>query len=130
VLIARAAFRLERGHTDRQTHTHKDTTDQSIPRLSAIEFDSVSMLKKESYDQWRSVATSIAVDPLVSPLSRFRRYIEWKQNDRPTDGRNAIPVRLLYLSATKETRSHPETVGDMSRVTLNFDQSKIPFVHF
>ena len=26
------------------------------------------------------------------------------------------------------TRSHPEMVGDMSRVTLNFDLSKIPFV--
>ena len=31
---------------------------------------------------------------------------------------------------TTETRSHPEMVGDMSRVTLNFDLSKIPFVHF
>jgi len=30
----------------------------------------------------------------------------------------------------KQTRSHPEMVGDMSRVTLNFDLSKIPFVHF
>jgi len=29
-----------------------------------------------------------------------------------------------------QTRSHPEMVGDMSRVTLNFDLSKIPFVHF
>jgi len=28
------------------------------------------------------------------------------------------------------TRSHPEMVGDMLRVTLNFDLSKIPFVHF
>jgi len=28
------------------------------------------------------------------------------------------------------TRSHPEMVGDMSHVSLNFDQSKIPFVHF
>jgi len=28
------------------------------------------------------------------------------------------------------TKSHPEMVGDMSRVTLNFDLSKIPFVHF
>jgi len=28
------------------------------------------------------------------------------------------------------TGSHPEMVGDMSRVTLNFDLSKIPFVHF
>jgi len=27
-------------------------------------------------------------------------------------------------------RSHPEMVGDMSRVTLNFDLSKIPFEHF
>jgi len=28
------------------------------------------------------------------------------------------------------TRSHPEMVGDMSRVTLNFDLSNIPFVQF
>jgi len=29
-----------------------------------------------------------------------------------------------------KTRSHPEMVGDMSRVTLNFDLSNILFVHF
>jgi len=28
------------------------------------------------------------------------------------------------------TRSHSEMVGNMSRVTLNFDLSKIPFVRF
>jgi len=28
------------------------------------------------------------------------------------------------------TKSHPEMVGDMSRVTFNFDLSKIPFVLF
>jgi len=28
------------------------------------------------------------------------------------------------------TRSHPEIVGDMSRVTLNFDLPKLPSVHF
>jgi len=28
------------------------------------------------------------------------------------------------------TESHPEMVGDMSCVTLNFDLSKIPFVRF
>jgi len=33
-------------------------------------------------------------------------------------------------SILRETRSHPEMVSDMSRVTLNFDQSKIPFVLF
>jgi len=34
------------------------------------------------------------------------------------------------VKALKETRSHPEMVGDMSCVTLNFDISKIPFAHF
>jgi len=29
-----------------------------------------------------------------------------------------------------ETRSHPAMVGDMSHLTLNFDLSKIHFVHF
>jgi len=29
-----------------------------------------------------------------------------------------------------KTRSHPEMVGDMSHVTLNFDLSKITSVHF
>jgi len=36
----------------------------------------------------------------------------------------------VSLSHTICDRSHPEMVGDMSRVTLNFDLSKIPFVHF
>jgi len=27
-------------------------------------------------------------------------------------------------------KKHPEIVGDMLRVTLNFDLSKIPSVHF
>jgi len=30
----------------------------------------------------------------------------------------------------QKTRSNPEMVGDMSRVTLNCDLSKIPFVRF
>jgi len=34
------------------------------------------------------------------------------------------------MPVTRATRSHPEMVRDMSRVTLNFDLSKIPFVHF
>jgi len=35
-----------------------------------------------------------------------------------------------YTVSNQSTRSHPEMVGDMSRVTLNSDISKIPFVHF
>ena len=30
----------------------------------------------------------------------------------------------------KKTRSHPDMVGDTLHVTLNFDLSIIPFVHF
>jgi len=43
------------------------------------------------------------------------------------------PVTICSISfdlLLRQTRSHPEMVGDMSRVTLNFDLSKIPFVHF
>jgi len=39
----------------------------------------------------------------------------------------------MYCSANLrlwQTRSHPEMVSDMSRVTLNFDLSEIPFGHF
>ena len=40
------------------------------------------------------------------------------------------PSSFVYMVIIIITRSHPEMVGDMSRVTLNFDLSKIPFVHF
>jgi len=43
-------------------------------------------------------------------------YVHWKWAD--------------VASYTINSRSHSEMVGDMSRVTLNFDQSKILFVHF
>jgi len=39
-------------------------------------------------------------------------------------------ARRKGVTVTLRTRSHPEMVGDMSRVTLNFDLSKISFVHF
>ena len=37
---------------------------------------------------------------------------------------------MIFEMKKIKTRSHPEIVGDMSRVTLNFGLSKIPFVHF
>jgi len=55
----------------------------------------------------------------------------------PTDKQCRTTVQFLFLldiskprNLQTATRSHPEMVGDMSRVTLNFDLSKIPFVHF
>ena len=38
--------------------------------------------------------------------------------------------RRPILNNITQTRNHPEMVGDMSHVTLNFDLSKIPFVRF
>jgi len=38
-----------------------------------------------------------------------------------------VTAQILFLMTTS---SQPEMVGDMSRVTLNFDLSKIPFVYF
>jgi len=39
-------------------------------------------------------------------------------------------VSFPTITDIRRTRSHPEMVGDMSRVTLNFDLSKLHFVHF
>ena len=39
-------------------------------------------------------------------------------------------TRAMDAAVLRATRSHPEMVGDMSRVTLNFDLSKIPLVRF
>jgi len=39
-------------------------------------------------------------------------------------------IDLTNWKVTAKTRSHPEMVSDMSRVTLNSDLSQIPFVHF
>jgi len=52
--------------------------------------------------------------------------------DRQTDGQmDTGPMHARFpLDMANATGSHPETVGDMSRVTLNSDLSKIPFVHF
>jgi len=44
---------------------------------------------------------------------------------------NNVPAEKRSMMTMKTaTRSHPEIVGDMLHVTLNFDISKIPFVHF
>ena len=61
----------------------------------------------------------------------LRRTVDQVEG-RPHDGIVIVhrvskkPRDLDFL----KTRSHPEMVGDMSCVTLNFDLSKIPFVHF
>ena len=41
-----------------------------------------------------------------------------------------LSINHLFAWIKNRNRSHPEMVRDMSRVTLNFDLSKIPFVHF
>jgi len=39
-------------------------------------------------------------------------------------------VRFVWGLQQIETRCHPEMVGDMLHVTLNYDLSKILVVHF
>ena len=41
-----------------------------------------------------------------------------------------VALSTYNIQSIKNYRSHPEMVGDMSRVTLNYDLSKIPFVRF
>jgi len=52
-------------------------------------------------------------------IDTFQMYLR-----EPSCSFNCLESQLL------KTRSHPEMVGDMSRVTLNSDLSKISFVHF
>jgi len=43
----------------------------------------------------------------------------------------AVRLKTARLVASAiNYRSHPEMVGDMSHVTMNFELSKIPSVHF
>jgi len=49
---------------------------------------------------------------------------------RATPEKNSATDRNGTQRTKQWTRSHPEMVGDMSRVTLNFNLSKIPLVHF
>jgi len=50
-------------------------------------------------------------------------------NYKQTERRGVSGISVNRVTEAVWTRSHPEMVGDMSCVTLNFDLSKIPFVH-
>ena len=58
--------------------------------------------------------------------STYSKQVRWKIKSS-FDG--IFTQNYWNWTTTVKTRSHPEMVGDMSRVTLNFDLSKIPFVH-
>jgi len=63
--------------------------------------------------------------------SRLLLQQRYKINaDQKVKNGEVIRVMPENKETDKQTRSHPEMVGDMLRATLNFDLSKIPFVHF
>jgi len=64
---------------------------------------------------------------MIRVVNQQRKTIREVQTDKQTRVRTLPRQRVV---AVVKTRSHPEMVGDMSRVTLNSDVSKIPFVHF
>jgi len=86
-------------------------------------------------------------NPETTPISTFCvafHIFEWANTDfkfgvqvdhsksQPTDNKLSLPIKinLIKYHSNDKSRIHPEMVGDMSRVTLNFHLSKIPFCAF
>jgi len=70
----------------------------------------------------------------VDPAVRLNTVVH---DHIPVFTRQYLPITQPHMmssihqqASVNTTRSHPEMVGDMSRVTLNFDLSKIPSVRF
>ena len=67
------------------------------------------------------------------PIQALATVCVGNKNKR-TQRRHRLYMYLFYVinifNIVKVTRSHPEIIGDMLPVTLNFDLSKIPFVRF
>jgi len=95
----------------------------------------------------------IAGHPVCPPnLMMFVSAVGLMKNGCPCSGRSFVSIHVdsdqlianqlfgimratntyhaIFVGLQCRTRSHPEMVGDMSHVTLNFELSKIPFVHF
>jgi len=65
-----------------------------------------------------------------SSVARFSSYTSGQTNKQTNRQADTLAPLPGVKQQEQGTRSHPEMVGDMSPVTLNFDLSKIPFVHF
>jgi len=63
-------------------------------------------------------------------MGQTDRQMDEQTDTRPTCVHFPLNAASIISHTTVKTRSHPEMVGDMLRVTLNSDLSKIPFVHF
>jgi len=73
------------------------------------------LIESRSYNELNNYVNQAVQYACVAPFSESLRPVRITRRWRITD---------------EFTRSHPETVGDMSHVTLNFDLSKIPLVLF
>jgi len=84
-----------------------------------------------------SVETCLTTREIPSAVFSERLTCMTTQQWTSTVGRHCSSTIGLYNKSKTiwlvidilKTRSHPEMVGNVSRVTLNFDLSKIPFVH-
>jgi len=76
---------------------------------------------------WQNVPEAHSIGSMWHSLS-VKIIIHCQSKHQKISLRN-IQSLFAIRAEIKKTRSHPEMVGDMSRVTLNYDLSKIPFVH-
>ena len=95
-------------------------------------FGDISTVVISDLDEYDKV---IAVDGRYPNRFELQPIVHYRNKRRM--GLGIVNGSLLFTLRRRSsrvlkgrTRSHPEIVGDMSRVTLNFDLSKIPFVHF
>jgi len=128
---------------DRYTDRIADATNDAIPRLGHGNYRHRESGLEPYFDALRPTG-STAEWPLrtrrTSPVLRAcvtsRRHRQRAPRSPQLQRRNCLfrtsrtRKALNVKHRWKSTRSHPEMVGDMSRVTLNCDLSKIPFVRF
>ena len=82
--------------------------------------------------EWRVVVRQVKTadgDAMRATLSDMRRQSISRFLVHLSSTDTALFLKAVGRLRTTSTRSHPEMVGDMSRVTSNFDLSKISFVH-
>jgi len=97
--------------------------DNLISSVNDCGLDSPTHLQYLSLEN--NCITSMAGFQQISALSEL-----YLSGNLVTNARSIFSLKVECCAYCYNTRSHPEMVGDISRVALNFDLSKIPFVLF
>ena len=109
-------------------------------RSGRIDLTSTSIIDNVCRRRWFSIIADSDTDTCHWSMTTFvKSQLSFNEN---FSARIRLFLALIYCRSDDcghvfalrrpafQTGSHPEMVGDMSRLTLNFDVSKIPFVCF